>query len=216
LRHPCQLQPAAAAAVEDNPPPPATTDPAVDQGTANAPGHPHPAPPPPPVQAQAATQRWPQLHQGGRGAPRLNSAKMQGSTCQALSPHQSTSSSMPSTATTHAQEQCAAPRWPGRRGCHMATPLADLLTTHYAVPKGKVGRRFLATLTQEFQGVKTRTWNSELPLNSTDDPRRPAGKGHSQAPPAPDGPLDPRQLHPLGGRHRDGGAEPSWHASGSR
>jgi hypothetical protein len=32
--------------------------------------------------------------------------------------------------------------------------MVNLPTTHYSVPKGKVGRRFVATLTAEFQGVK--------------------------------------------------------------
>ena len=42
--------------------------------------------------------------------------------------------------------------------------IADLSTTHYAVPKGNVGRRFVNTLAKEFDGVRARTWNSERPL----------------------------------------------------
>jgi hypothetical protein len=37
--------------------------------------------------------------------------------------------------------------------------IVDLPTTHYSVPKGKVGRRFLAKLASEFRGILTRTWN---------------------------------------------------------
>jgi hypothetical protein len=42
--------------------------------------------------------------------------------------------------------------------------MVDLSPTHYAAPKGTVGRRFVATLAKEFRGVKTRDWNSERPL----------------------------------------------------
>lgn len=42
--------------------------------------------------------------------------------------------------------------------------MADLTPTHYAAPKGTVGRRFVATLAREFQGIISRTWNSERPL----------------------------------------------------
>jgi hypothetical protein len=42
--------------------------------------------------------------------------------------------------------------------------MAQLATTRYQVPKGKVGRRFLTILTHEFQGVRERRWNSEHPL----------------------------------------------------
>jgi len=43
--------------------------------------------------------------------------------------------------------------------------MAQLLPVHYAVPKGKVGQRFLTILTHEFQAVqKARTSNSECPL----------------------------------------------------
>jgi hypothetical protein len=36
--------------------------------------------------------------------------------------------------------------------------------TRYSVPRGRIGRRFLATLTREFRGVRQRHWNSERPL----------------------------------------------------
>jgi hypothetical protein len=42
--------------------------------------------------------------------------------------------------------------------------IAELPTTPYSVPQGRVGRRFVATLAAEFQGVKARSWNSERPL----------------------------------------------------
>jgi hypothetical protein len=42
--------------------------------------------------------------------------------------------------------------------------IADLSSTHYSVPKGKVGRRFINILVLEFRGVQARTWNSERPL----------------------------------------------------
>ncbi|WP_288991947.1 hypothetical protein [uncultured Marinobacter sp.] len=42
--------------------------------------------------------------------------------------------------------------------------IADLPTTHYSVPKGRVGRRFVGLLAKEFDGVRARTWNSERPL----------------------------------------------------
>jgi hypothetical protein len=38
--------------------------------------------------------------------------------------------------------------------------IVDLPTTHYSVPKGKVGRRFLAKLASEFRGIRACTWNS--------------------------------------------------------
>jgi hypothetical protein len=40
----------------------------------------------------------------------------------------------------------------------------DLSTTHYTVPSGKVGRRFIKVLVKELRGVQARTWNSEQPL----------------------------------------------------
>ena len=42
--------------------------------------------------------------------------------------------------------------------------VAQLPTTHYTVPSGKVGRRFVKILTTEFQGARERKWNSERPL----------------------------------------------------
>ena len=42
--------------------------------------------------------------------------------------------------------------------------IAQLSTTHYSVPKGRVGRRFIQMLTNEFNGVRERRWNSERPL----------------------------------------------------
>jgi hypothetical protein len=42
--------------------------------------------------------------------------------------------------------------------------VAQLATTRYQAPPGKIGRRFLATLTHEFRGVRERLWNSERPL----------------------------------------------------
>jgi hypothetical protein len=42
--------------------------------------------------------------------------------------------------------------------------LAYISPTHYAAPKGRVGRRFVATLAREFKGVQARQWNSEHPL----------------------------------------------------
>lgn len=42
--------------------------------------------------------------------------------------------------------------------------VVQLPTTTYAVPTGAVGCRFLATLSQEFQGVLDRNWNCERPL----------------------------------------------------
>lgn len=40
----------------------------------------------------------------------------------------------------------------------------QLLQRHYNVPKGTVGRRFMTLLSNELQGVITRTWNSKRPL----------------------------------------------------
>jgi len=42
--------------------------------------------------------------------------------------------------------------------------VAQLPTSHYKVPKGPVGKRFVKILTQELRGVRTRQWNSEKPL----------------------------------------------------
>ena len=42
--------------------------------------------------------------------------------------------------------------------------LAELSPAHYAVPKGRVGRRFVDLVTSEFHGARTRKWNSERPL----------------------------------------------------
>jgi hypothetical protein len=42
--------------------------------------------------------------------------------------------------------------------------MAQLATTRYLVPKGKVGGRFLTILISEFQGVRDPRWNSEHPL----------------------------------------------------
>ena len=42
--------------------------------------------------------------------------------------------------------------------------VAQLPTSLYAAPKGKVGRRFVSTLAAEFRGVRDRQWNSERPL----------------------------------------------------
>jgi hypothetical protein len=42
--------------------------------------------------------------------------------------------------------------------------VTQLAPTRYAVPKGKVGKRFLVTLTNEFRGARERRWNSERPL----------------------------------------------------
>jgi hypothetical protein len=42
--------------------------------------------------------------------------------------------------------------------------IAQISPTHYDVPKGKVGRRFVATLAREFRGARERSWNSERPL----------------------------------------------------
>jgi hypothetical protein len=42
--------------------------------------------------------------------------------------------------------------------------VAGLPQSHYSVPSGRVGRRFLAMLTREFKGVRQREWNSERPL----------------------------------------------------
>ena len=36
--------------------------------------------------------------------------------------------------------------------------------THYIVPKGAIGRRFVQQLAKEFQGVRERKWNSERPI----------------------------------------------------
>ncbi len=41
---------------------------------------------------------------------------------------------------------------------------AQIATTRYQAPAGRVGRRFLAILTSEFRGVRERLWNSERPL----------------------------------------------------
>ena len=41
---------------------------------------------------------------------------------------------------------------------------AQLSTNTYTVPKGRVGRRFVRLLADEFQGVLDRRWNSERPL----------------------------------------------------
>jgi hypothetical protein len=42
--------------------------------------------------------------------------------------------------------------------------MAQIATTRYQAPAGRVGRRFLAVLTSEFRGVRERLWNSERPL----------------------------------------------------
>ena len=42
--------------------------------------------------------------------------------------------------------------------------MAQLATTRYQVPPGKVGRRFITVLVHEFRGVRERLWNSERPL----------------------------------------------------
>ena len=42
--------------------------------------------------------------------------------------------------------------------------MAQLATTRYQAPPGKVGRRFLTILVAEFRGVRDRLWNSERPL----------------------------------------------------
>ena len=42
--------------------------------------------------------------------------------------------------------------------------MAQIATTRYQAPAGRVGRRFLAILTSEFRGVRERLWNSERPL----------------------------------------------------
>jgi hypothetical protein len=42
--------------------------------------------------------------------------------------------------------------------------MVQIAPTHYDAPKGKVGRRFIATLAREFQGIRSRSWNSERPL----------------------------------------------------
>jgi hypothetical protein len=42
--------------------------------------------------------------------------------------------------------------------------VVQLPTAAYGAPKGRVGRRFVAMLTQEFQGVLDRKWNSERPI----------------------------------------------------
>ncbi|KAI2490762.1 hypothetical protein MHU86_23809 [Fragilaria crotonensis] len=42
--------------------------------------------------------------------------------------------------------------------------MAQIATTRYQAPAGRVGRRFIATLTSEFRGVRERRWNSERPL----------------------------------------------------
>jgi hypothetical protein len=39
--------------------------------------------------------------------------------------------------------------------------IADLSSTHYSVPKGRVGHRFINILASEFRGIQARTWNSE-------------------------------------------------------
>jgi len=51
------------------------------------------------------------------------------------------------------------PFWQGHWKRTVQLPL-----TSYSVPSGKVGRRFVATLAQEFAGVRQRKWNSERPL----------------------------------------------------
>jgi hypothetical protein len=42
--------------------------------------------------------------------------------------------------------------------------MVQLAPIRYAVPKGKVEKRFLVLLTPEFRGVRERRWNSERPL----------------------------------------------------
>ncbi|KAI2506075.1 hypothetical protein MHU86_8396 [Fragilaria crotonensis] len=42
--------------------------------------------------------------------------------------------------------------------------MAQIATTRYQAPAGRVGRRFIAILTSEFRGVRERRWNSERPL----------------------------------------------------
>jgi hypothetical protein len=42
--------------------------------------------------------------------------------------------------------------------------ITALASTHYSVPKGKEGRRFIDALASEFRGVRARRWNSERPL----------------------------------------------------
>ena len=42
--------------------------------------------------------------------------------------------------------------------------MAQIATTRYQAPAGRVGRRFLTVLTSEFRGVRERRWNSERPL----------------------------------------------------
>jgi hypothetical protein len=42
--------------------------------------------------------------------------------------------------------------------------MVQLATTHYQVPAGKVGQRFITILVIEFRSVRDRHWNSEQPL----------------------------------------------------
>jgi hypothetical protein len=42
--------------------------------------------------------------------------------------------------------------------------MAQLPTTRFQAPAGKVGRRFLTILAAEFRGIRERLWNSERPL----------------------------------------------------
>ena len=42
--------------------------------------------------------------------------------------------------------------------------MAQIATTRYQAPAGKVGRRFLTILVSEFRGARERKWNSERPL----------------------------------------------------
>ncbi|KAI2494156.1 hypothetical protein MHU86_20388 [Fragilaria crotonensis] len=42
--------------------------------------------------------------------------------------------------------------------------MAQIATTRYQAPAGRVGRRFVTILTSEFRGVRERRWNSERPL----------------------------------------------------
>jgi hypothetical protein len=42
--------------------------------------------------------------------------------------------------------------------------IGDLSSTHFSVPKGKVGLRFINILASEGRGLQAHTWNSERPL----------------------------------------------------
>ena len=42
--------------------------------------------------------------------------------------------------------------------------LAVLPQSHYSLPNGKVGKRFIRILSEEFAGIEAREWNSERPL----------------------------------------------------